>query len=54
MEIGIIGLAKCGKTTIFNALSNGTAVVSPYTPASKPNLGVPKLNAHRLTQIVEI
>lgn len=54
MEIGIIGLAKCGKTTIFNALSNGTAVVSPYSRASKPNLGVAKVNDHRLTKMVEI
>ena len=54
MEIGIIGLAKSGKTTIFNALSNGTAVVSPYSRASKPNLGVAKVKDRRLTQMIEI
>ena len=30
LEIGIIGLPNCGKTTIFNALTGAGVVVQPY------------------------
>ena len=46
MEIGIIGLPRSGKTTIFNALTKGKAVVSGYS--EKPNLGVTKVPDSRL------
>lgn len=46
MEIAIIGLPQCGKTTIFNAATRGAAEVVAY--ANKPNIGVAKVPDGRL------
>jgi GTP-binding protein YchF len=46
MEIAIIGLPQCGKTTIFNAATRGSAEVVAY--ANKPNIGVAKVPDVRL------
>ncbi|MCH9039066.1 MAG: redox-regulated ATPase YchF [Chloroflexi bacterium] len=46
MEIAIIGLPQCGKTTIFNAATRGSAEVVAY--ANKPNIGVAKVPDKRL------
>lgn len=49
MEIGIIGLAKSGKTTIFNALTRGKAETTAYsTTALAPNIGMAKVPDARL------
>lgn len=41
MNIGLIGLAKAGKTTIFNALTGAQAEVSTYTvQKNEPNVAV--------------
>ena len=55
MEFGIVGLPRCGKTTVFNALSRGRADVTP-SPAlpSKPNLGVAKVPDSRLKSLEEM
>ena len=50
MEIGIIGLPRSGKTTIFNAVSKGHAIVAGYS--NKPNLGVAKVPDVRLDRLV--
>ena len=50
MEIGIIGLPRSGKTTIFNAVSKGNATVAGYS--NKPNLGVAKVPDVRLDRLV--
>ena len=52
MEIGIIGLPRSGKTTIFNALTRGHARVAGYS--NKPNIGVTKVPDHRLAQLADI
>ena len=39
VDIGIIGLPKSGKTTVFNALSGGKA----DTLSVAPNIGVAKV-----------
>ena len=31
MEIGIVGLSRCGKTTVFNALTRGKARTGAYS-----------------------
>lgn len=49
MEIGIIGLPRSGKTTIFNALTRGNANVSVYT--DKPNIGISKVPDIRLEKL---
>ena len=52
MEFGIVGLPKSGKTTVFNALSRGSADIAPSPAlASKPNLGVAKVPDPRLTSL---
>ena len=44
MDIGIIGLANSGKTTIFNALTRGSAEVATYASGhQKSNIGVTKV-----------
>ncbi len=49
MEIGIIGLPKSGKTTVFNALTRGKAETGAYAPpAEGPNVGVAKVPDPRL------
>ena len=49
MDIGIIGLANSGKTTIFNAVTKGSAAVASYASGhSKSNLGVAKVPDQRL------
>src|SRR4030043_1995858 len=55
MEIGIIGLPKSGKTTIFNSLTKGQAETDAYTPtALEPNLGVAKVPDPRLGELEAI
>ena len=55
MEIGIVGLPKCGKTTVFNALSRGDAdVAASSVSVAKPNLGVAKVHDSRLKPLEEM
>ncbi|MFC1931729.1 redox-regulated ATPase YchF [Chloroflexota bacterium] len=49
IDIGIIGLAKSGKTTIFNALTKGKADTGSYTKESlAPHVGIAKVPEPRL------
>jgi GTP-binding protein YchF len=49
VDIGIIGLAKSGKTTIFNALTRGKA----STESQVPNIGVTKVPEPRLQGLAD-
>ena len=49
MEIGIIGLPRSGKTTIFNAVTKGSIDIAGYS--SKLNVGVAKVPDERLTAL---
>jgi GTP-binding protein YchF len=52
MEIGIIGLPRSGKTTLFNALTKGVAQTGEYSSAaSAPNIGVVKVPDPRLDRL---
>jgi len=52
MEIGIIGLPKSGKTTVFNALTRGHAEMAPYaTTREKLHIGVAKVPDPRLNRL---
>jgi GTP-binding protein YchF len=57
MEIGIVGLPRSGKTTVFNALTRGEAQTGAYSSADTgPNIGVVKVpdpRLHRLTDILK-
>ena len=55
MEIGIVGLPKSGKTTVFNALTKGKAETGAYAPATAgPNVGVAKVPDPRLEALEQI
>ena len=55
IDIGIIGLAKSGKTTIFNALAKGKADTGSYTAESlTPHVGVAKVPEPRLKTLTEM
>ncbi len=54
MEVGIIGLPKSGKTTVFNALTKGKAETQAYALATAPNLGIAKVRDHRLEGLQSI
>jgi len=51
MKVAIIGIAKSGKTTIFNALTRGKAEVAAYSPTLAPNTGVAKVPDSRLSML---
>ena len=49
MELGILGLPKSGKTTVFNALTRNMAQTAAYSTGTiDPNLGVVKVPDERL------
>jgi GTP-binding protein YchF len=49
MELGIVGLPKSGKTTLFNSLTKGRAEIHAFGPtALEPNIGVAKVPDSRL------
>lgn len=54
MEIGIIGLPKSGKTTVFNALTRGKAQTDAYSSALAPNIWVVKVPDSRLETLTKI
>ncbi len=55
MEVSIIGLPKCGKTTIFNALTGGIADTRAYSSSSlNPNIGIAKVPDRRLETLTNI
>ena len=55
MEIGLIGLPKSGKTTVFNALTRGKAETSPYASANlAPNIGVVKVPDPRMDVLAKM
>ena len=49
MKIAIVGLPNCGKTTVFNALTGGTAKTTAFTSGQfEPNLASVKVPDPRL------
>lgn len=55
MKIGLVGLPKSGKTTIFNALTKGEAEVSAYSGGkAEPNLASVAVEDERVTRLSEI
>ena len=40
MELGIIGLARSGKTSLFNAVTRGSAQIGEYSSGREPNIGI--------------
>jgi len=52
MKIGLIGLQKSGKTTIFNALTGLEAEITSYSTGKiEPNLGIVEVKDPRVTEL---
>ena len=51
MQLGIIGLARSGKTTVFNAVTRGQAATGAYSASAEPNIGVVKVPDERLDRL---
>jgi len=54
MQLGIIGLARAGKTTIFNAVTRGSAQVGAYSSSTQPNVGVVNVPDSRVDKLAEL
>ncbi len=55
MKIAIIGLANSGKTTVFNALTRGTAETAAYSSGQmEPNLATVKVPDERLAVLAQM
>ena len=54
MQLGIIGLARSGKTSIFNAVTRGSAQVGAYSSSSQPNVGVVNVPDARVDKLAEM
>lgn len=55
MKIAIIGLPNCGKTTVFNALTKGSAATAAFTSGKlEPNLATVKVPDPRLQVLADI
>ena len=51
MDVGIVGLPQSGKTTVFNAVTRGSAETIPYGSGANPNIGVAKVPDNRLAAL---
>ncbi len=55
MKIGIIGLPNSGKTTVFNALTGGTAETAAYSSGQlEPNIATVKVPDTRLNTLADM
>jgi GTP-binding protein YchF len=51
-RFGFVGLPNAGKSSLYNALSGGSALAAPYAFATTdPNVGVAKVPDHRLERL---
>ncbi len=54
MQLGIIGLARSGKTTVFNAVTRGSAQVGAYSSSTQPNVGMVNVPDERVDRLAAI
>ena len=55
MEIGFVGLPNVGKSTLFNAITAGSAAASNFPFCTiDPNVGMAELSDHRLDRLLDI
>ena len=55
LEVGIVGLANSGKTTLFNALTQAGAEITAYaTVSDKANVGMAPIVDERLEQVAAV
>lgn len=54
-KFGFVGLPNAGKSSLYNALTGGSALAAPYAFATTdPNIGVAKVFDHRLDALAEM
>ncbi|MCU0311305.1 MAG: redox-regulated ATPase YchF [Acidimicrobiales bacterium] len=54
-KFGFVGLPNAGKSSLYNALSGGSALAAPYAFATKdPNVGMAKVPDSRLDRLAEM
>ncbi len=54
VDIGIVGLSKSGKTTIFNGLTKGKAATGTYSAKAQANIGMASVPDERIQKLAEI
>lgn len=54
MKVGIIGLPQSGKTSVFNAVSGGSAQVGAFSSSAEPNLAVVQVPDLRQSWLSEL
>ncbi len=54
MKLGIIGIARSGKTTVFNSVTRGSAQVGAYSAATQPNIGVVNVPDERVDRLAAL
>jgi GTP-binding protein YchF len=54
VKLGIIGIARSGKTTVFNAVTRGSAQVGAYSSGAQPNVGVVTVPDERVDRLAEM
>lgn len=55
LEVGIVGLANAGKTTLFNALTRAGAEITAYATVSETaNVGMAPIEDERLGQVAAV
>src|SRR5437588_3524496 len=54
LNLGIIGLPKSGKTTLFNAITGSHAQTSAYASGEEPNVAVVKVPDPRLDVLTQM
>lgn len=54
VDIGIIGLARSGKTSLFNAMTRGSAAVGAFSGKNEPNIGVVRVPDARVDALAEL
>ncbi len=54
VDIGIVGLSKSGKTTIFNGLTKGKAATGGYSTKAQANIGMASVPDDRIHKMAEI
>jgi ribosome-binding ATPase len=54
MDLGIIGIARSGKTSLFNAVTRGKAQVGAYSSQQEPNIGVAHVPDERVDALAQV